>query len=308
MVLEMPDYPIHPACALWPRPSDEEILAIAADIKTNGLLNPIWLYEGAILDGKTRLEACGIASVEPRFETYAGKDPIGFVIAQNAKRRHLPKHELTFLAEELAQLKRGRPQINVIGNTIASQSKTMVEIGDQLGVSRQNIEAARYLKKNGESNIIEMAKTGKVGVQNAARFAADTPREEQRTATLEKVRKHREFRKATLTLGIRRNKDGVPVHGKRNVPVTIPSKKTLEERKKPQLMLTIPARDVTEKFRSLIKQVKEQSKKHPATVSFGVLAVIAFELEQLADSWTENGSENGTHSEPAPRNSVHNGG
>ena len=192
----MIDYPIHPACALWPRPPDEDVKALAEDIKTKGLLNPIWLYEDAILDGKTRYEACEVAGVEPRFQKYTGVDPISFVVSQNAKRRHLPKHELTFIAEELAQLKRGSNQFqkkDVFANTSPpNQHQTMVEIGDKLGVSRQNIESARQLKKYGEPHVIEMVKTGKIGVQNGARFAAQTPREKQREATVETVRKFRE--------------------------------------------------------------------------------------------------------------------
>jgi hypothetical protein len=68
-----------------------------------------------------------------------------------------------------------------------------------------------------------------------------------------------------------------------------------EERK-----ITIPYEDVVNKFRPLIKRVKEQSKRHAATVSFVELSVIAFELGKLADAWTENEPESGTPSEPVP--------
>jgi hypothetical protein len=301
----MTDHPIHPACALWPRPSDEDVQALAASIKTEGLHNPIWLFEEAIIDGKTRYEACGIAGVAPRFQEYSGKDPELFTIAQNAKRRHLPKHELSFIAEELAQLKRGtnryQNRVNVFANTSTqSQHKTMIEVGNKLGVSRQNIESVRQLKKCGEPNVVEMAKTGKVGVQNAARFAAHTPREEQRTATVDTVRK---FREAHDGKSVRRlNKEGVPVWGKHNRPVIIPSKKTIAERKKPQPMLTIPLRDVTERLGPLIKRLKQQSKCSMATVSFATLGVLAGELEHLVEEWTSGGT--GTERAPNSANSI----
>jgi hypothetical protein len=75
--------------------------------------------------------------------------------------------------------------------------------------------------------------------------------------------------------------------------------------RKEERRITIPYKDVIDKFRPLIKRVKEQSKRHAATVSFVELSVIAFELGKLADAWTENGTETGTHSAPVPFNSVH---
>lgn len=300
----MTDYPIHPACALWPRPSDEEVLAIADDIKANGLLNPIWLFEGAILDGKTRYEACGVAGVEPRFETYIGKDPVGFTVSQNKSRRHMTSEELAFAVAELSKLSHGGNRSNLRDRSLKDAS--VEKLAKIAGIGMTSVYEAKSLLKNGEPNIIELARSGKVGIASAAVFVRRTSREKQRTAVVDDIKGQTGKKNPSDT--IRRNKYGVPVQGKRNIPVTIPSKKTLEERKKPQPMLTIPARDVAEKFRSLIKRVKEQSNKHPATVSFGALRVIAFELEQLADSWTENGLENGTHSEPVPFNSVHKGG
>jgi hypothetical protein len=87
-----------------------------------------------------------------------------------------------------------------------------------------------------------------------------------------------------------RAKNVVPVWGKHNRPVIIPSKKTLAERRKPQPMLTIPMRDVTERLGPLIKKLKQQSKCHAATVSFTTLAVLATELEHLAEEWTSGGT------------------
>ena len=89
---------------------------------------------------------------------------------------------------------------------------------------------------------------------------------------------------------IRRDKNGVPVWGKHNRPVIIPSKKTLAERRKPQPMLTIPLRDVTERLGPIIKTLKQQSKCSMATVSFTTLGVLAGQLEHLVEDWTGGGT------------------
>ena len=60
-------YAFHPICLLFPEMSPEEIQELATDIKAKGLLHPIILYEGKILDGRNRYLTCGIAGVEPRF-------------------------------------------------------------------------------------------------------------------------------------------------------------------------------------------------------------------------------------------------
>lgn len=79
----------HPLAELFPLMEGEEFERLAADIKLNGLLEPIWTYEGKILDGRNRWLACQDAGVEPRFREYRGHSPVAFVIAMNIERRHL---------------------------------------------------------------------------------------------------------------------------------------------------------------------------------------------------------------------------
>jgi ParB-like chromosome segregation protein Spo0J len=55
---------IHPAALLFPVMGDTEVGKLAEDIGKNGLLEPIVLYEGMVLDGRSRLAACKIAGVD----------------------------------------------------------------------------------------------------------------------------------------------------------------------------------------------------------------------------------------------------
>ena len=87
----MTEYEAHPIADLFPMMSDEEIANQAEDIKKHGLLHPILLFEGKILDGRNRYKSCKRAGVEPRFETFTGTftEALQRVWSENVQRRHL---------------------------------------------------------------------------------------------------------------------------------------------------------------------------------------------------------------------------
>jgi hypothetical protein len=81
--------PFHPLANIFPLPDDEELRALADDIKHRGLLESITTLDSEILDGRCRYRACRMAGVEPGFVLYSGEDPVGFVLSKNVRRRHL---------------------------------------------------------------------------------------------------------------------------------------------------------------------------------------------------------------------------
>ncbi len=98
---EHPEYglPIHPLCDLFPPMGDKQFDTLTADIGTNGLLNPVVVYEGQVVDGRHRLLACRKAGVEPRTvewrEVYKGDMPLSrWIWSVNAERRHLTADQI----------------------------------------------------------------------------------------------------------------------------------------------------------------------------------------------------------------------
>lgn len=79
----------HPLCTLFPRITGDEKAALVADIKANGLREPIVLLDGMVLDGGNRYAACLEAGVEPHFVGFTGGDAVAFVLSANLHRRHL---------------------------------------------------------------------------------------------------------------------------------------------------------------------------------------------------------------------------
>ena len=85
----------------FPMMDAAELDALADDIRKNGLRQPIVKWQGRVLDGRNRLAACQKAGVKPRFETFKGKDPLGFVLSQNLERRHLTPCQRAMLGADL---------------------------------------------------------------------------------------------------------------------------------------------------------------------------------------------------------------
>lgn len=92
----------HPLSELFPLMQGREFDELVADIKANGLREPIWTYQGQILDGRNRWLACEKAGVAQRpMREYTGDDPLGFVVSLNLHRRHLTEGQKAALALDI---------------------------------------------------------------------------------------------------------------------------------------------------------------------------------------------------------------
>jgi hypothetical protein len=89
----VPQRAVHPLAASFPMMDEEELNALADDIRSNGQMNPIVLdLAGQIIDGRNRLRACELAGVTPSFTT-TDADPIAYILGANVNRRHLTKSQ-----------------------------------------------------------------------------------------------------------------------------------------------------------------------------------------------------------------------
>jgi hypothetical protein len=111
--------PTHPAAALFPLLGEDELDELAEDIAQNGLLHPLVVQNGQLIDGRNRREACRRAKVEPKAIELNGQDPVAYIVASNVRRRHMVKGQL---AMALAMLypepaKGGRGKKNSVDTT-----------------------------------------------------------------------------------------------------------------------------------------------------------------------------------------------
>jgi hypothetical protein len=146
--------PVHPAANLFPPMSAPELCRLGQDIKTNGLLDSVVIYDGQLLDGRNRFTAMEQAEIDfevrrsssrfkDRFELVADGlpsnagnteyergdiDPWAYVISANLHRRHLT-----------AKQKR-----NVIANLLKAQpEKSNRQIGEMAKADHKTVGAVR---------------------------------------------------------------------------------------------------------------------------------------------------------------------
>src|SRR5688572_28340685 len=95
---------VHPAASLFPLMPVEELRALAEDIRANGLIEPVLLYQNQILDGRNRLAACALAGVTPRFavaDIPPTSSPLLYAVSKNLHRRHLTVSQRATIAVDL---------------------------------------------------------------------------------------------------------------------------------------------------------------------------------------------------------------
>ncbi|MGP0092380.1 MAG: AAA family ATPase [Xanthobacteraceae bacterium] len=152
---------IHPYAEIFPILSAEELNVLADDIAVRGLLDPIVLHDGQILDGRCRYLACQIAGVEPRYETYVGDDPLGYVVSRNLHRRHLTASQRALVAASLSDL-------NVGANQHTSSEGVPIGIAAALmKVSPRSVARAKQLVRLGPSELVQAVAAGKIAVSAA---------------------------------------------------------------------------------------------------------------------------------------------
>lgn len=170
----------HEAANLLPMMSPDEYRALKKDIKASGLLEPIMLHQGKILDGRNRYKACIALGVEPKYKKWQSQDgqtEVEYVYSKNLARRHLTESQRAMCAADLATYKIGRPELNaqICG---LKQSKA----AKLLQVSPRNLQNAKAVKTKGTDELNQQVRQGKVAVSTAAQIAT-LPKDEQKKIT-----------------------------------------------------------------------------------------------------------------------------
>lgn len=211
------EYTVHPAATMFPLMHGVPLGELAADIAENGLIEPIVVYRGQILDGRNRLRACEMSEVEPRFTEWDGVgSPLAFVLARNLHRRHLNESQRAMIAararelfEEEASARKAASQFGHADETAAAEGEDSEILRENtvsanlhspcatansqaagiLNVSTRSVATAAKILQQGDEKLIDAVDAGTVAVSDAA-AVVDLPKPKQRRA-VERVRSGR---------------------------------------------------------------------------------------------------------------------
>lgn len=173
------EYEFHEAAALFPLMDSHEADELLRDIKANGLLSPIELLSGKILDGRNRYRACLAASVEPKYISITVEDPVAYVLSRNLHRRHLTVSQRAMIAQKARayydQQAKERQKIRT-GSQPGADKETFPELsrgqardqaGALTGVSGIYVDRARRVIERGDPETVKAVESGAMTI-NAA--------------------------------------------------------------------------------------------------------------------------------------------
>jgi len=178
---------LHDYCKLFPPCTAEEYVLLKESIKKNGLLEPLVLLDGKILDGQNRDMVCQELGIEPDTVEFTGDDPLEFVLSKNLHRRHLNESQRAMIASELANMCRGEPKPANLPVYESQQPQgitqnrrvSQAEAAEMLNVSERSVRTAAKIKKDATPEVIQQVKEGKKTL-NAA-MTERKPKEKQQS-------------------------------------------------------------------------------------------------------------------------------
>lgn len=182
-------YPFHPVCEMLPWMSEQEFLALAEDIRSNGLIDAITRYKDQIVDGKHRLTACLVTGIKPRFVEWDGQGSlISWIASKNLPRRHLtPSQRAAIAVDLLPELEKEAKERQREGGRVAKDGATLPIAGKasefaakMAGSNPRYVEAVKSIQCRAPELLREI-RTGSIGVPDAVRLARLSP-SERRTA------------------------------------------------------------------------------------------------------------------------------
>jgi hypothetical protein len=154
------DMLFHSLAEIFPMLVTARVEELASDVGQRGLLQPILLYEGKILDGRCRYRACLLAGIEPRYESYTGADPVGVVLSLNVRRRHLTEAQRALVAARICNLQVG-------ANQYSSEGMPAGRAAQALDVGVRTIQRAKKILAYGIPELVQAVEDGAVSMSVA---------------------------------------------------------------------------------------------------------------------------------------------
>jgi hypothetical protein len=156
------------------------------DIHANGQREPVWTYQGKIIDGRNRYRACRDLGIEPKLREWDGQGSlVAFVVSLNLHRLHLTSSQraavaaemLPMLEQEAKERQRDHggtaPGRKKKGETLSQKVDGVMGAGKAAegaakitGTNRQYVADAKRLKEKAP-DLFERVKQGRLRIPQA---------------------------------------------------------------------------------------------------------------------------------------------
>jgi len=172
-------YSRHALSAAFPSMPTSQFEELVEDIRVNGLVEPIVLFENQILDGWHRWSACQRADREAKYTVYEGNNPVEYVKSKNLHRRHLTESQRAMAVvacSEWRKLSTDYAQAHPVDN--------LTKLAEEADVGRDTIKRAQIAFEAGRINDVL---DGKVTVKEVVNELKPKQAKESVSVSIESV-------------------------------------------------------------------------------------------------------------------------
>lgn len=165
---------VHQAANLFPLLEGDAFAELVADIKAHGLRELIaFTPDGQLLDGRNRYRACRSLGheVDESFRKTVGDEPWAYVISTNLHRRHLSDNQRKMIGGRIAERYAGQRRSQSADADYDHGPPTQRQAAGLLNVSKDGIERAHKIVKDGIKPLQHLVDEDRVKVSTAERIA-----------------------------------------------------------------------------------------------------------------------------------------
>lgn len=165
-------YEFHELANIFPLIEGQAYKELLADVMKHGVREPIWVYEGKILDGRNRYRAATVIDKPFEVKEYEGSDAAGFVISLNLHRRHLNEAQRAMVGAKLANIKNGGDRVSEQSANLPSAQVSQADAAEMLNVSTRSVTSAKKIIEDAPQEVAQAVERGEMSVNLAVQVAA----------------------------------------------------------------------------------------------------------------------------------------
>jgi len=169
------EYEHHPYANLFPMIEGDAFLELVDDIRANGLIEPIIIFEDKVLDGRNRQRAGIEAGVEVRTKEFEGtsEEALSFVFSMNIARRHLSDQQRAMIGAKIANIKHGgdRRSKQAAKSPVVTQKRA----SEIVNAPERSIRTAKAIIDHGIPELVEKVEHDEVSLSAGEALARREP-------------------------------------------------------------------------------------------------------------------------------------